>query len=808
MRKPLPLVAVLYAGGLILAQHTPTAGLTWLFLLAMGLGLTALACNSARGILLLLLLPVAGWTNLLARTSVLSPHDLRLLVADRVEFVTLRGTLRATPVLRVSRQRNRQFQRSVVEMDVGALFRAGHWQPAFGRVVASTPGVLDGRYFSGCPVEATGVLQTPRGPVAPGQFDYRGYLRAQGIYYQLRCDNTNDWSIVQTAGRTPGTPPLSDRFCRWAQSCLARGLPEEDESLRLLWAMVLGWKTALTPDVTEPFMQSGTLHIFAISGLHIALIAGILTSLLRALHLSRGAAGLVVIPLIWFYTAATGWQASAIRSTLMMSVVIAGWSLRRPPDLINSLAAAAVIILVWDPGQLFQAGFQLSFLVVLGLALLLPPFEKLRTRLLQPEPLLPPELRPRWKRWLDWPIRALSMSVATSLAAWLGSLPLIAFYFNMVTPGGLLANLVIVPLSSLALMSSLGSLICGAWWPSGSELFNHSAWFWMLSMVRLSRTFAHIPGSSFYVVAPAPWLSGVYYLLLATALYATTSSSRRRLGAWLVLAVLAFVSVGLWCGRRDRIRLSVLPVRAGAVFCDAPGGKEDLLVDCGDETAADTLLKPFLRSQGVNRLRTILLTHGDLAHTGGTELLADLFRARLILTSAAPSRSRPYRALLAALQRAPERWRTVACGDTLGRWEVLHPCEEDRFAQTANGTIVLRGELWGSRVLLLSDLGPLGQRALLQRSPQLHSEILIVGAQNHEADLNPMLVEAVRPRLIIVAGGEFPASGRPGRRLRARLDALGIPVIYTSDSGAALLTFERAGWSVRTMTGHQTRQGR
>src|SRR6266516_4293447 len=82
------------------------------------------------------------------------------------------------------------------------------------------------------------------------------------------------------------------------------------------------------------------MHIFAISGLHIALIAGILVSLLRVLQIPRGLCGWMVIPLIWFYTAATGWQSSAIRSTIMMSVIIAGWAIKRPSDLLNSLAAA------------------------------------------------------------------------------------------------------------------------------------------------------------------------------------------------------------------------------------------------------------------------------------------------------------------------------------------------------------------------------------------------------------------------------------------------------------------------------------
>src|SRR5262249_9984449 len=127
------------------------------------------------------------------------------------------------------------------------------------------------------------------------------------------------------------------------------------------------------------------MHIFAISGLHIALIAGILVSLLRVLQVPRAWCGAAVIPLIWFYTAATGWQSSAIRSTVMMSIVIAGWSLERPSDLINSLAAAALVILVWDPQQLFQAGFQLSFFVVLSIALFVPPLEQFIQRWLQPD---------------------------------------------------------------------------------------------------------------------------------------------------------------------------------------------------------------------------------------------------------------------------------------------------------------------------------------------------------------------------------------------------------------------------------------
>ena len=91
-------------------------------------------------------------------------------------------------------------------------------------------------------------------------------------------------------------PPLTDRFLNWSQHTLALGLPGEDEPLRLLWAMTLGWRTALTADISEPFLRAGTMHLFAIDGLRIALISGMLVALLRVLQVSRAWCGVVAIP--------------------------------------------------------------------------------------------------------------------------------------------------------------------------------------------------------------------------------------------------------------------------------------------------------------------------------------------------------------------------------------------------------------------------------------------------------------------------------------------------------------------------------
>lgn len=495
MRFPLTIVALLYASGIVLGRYCAVP--LWLLLGgSLALAVAAFSVERRRQLLLCMVLVLFGWTNLAARTAILSPFDLRLVFAEATKVASIRGKLIETPEQRVFIRDEKPSWRTLAQVEVAEFTRDSDWHNAVGRVAVSTPGILDPAFFAGRTVEITGVLQPPKGPAAEGLFDYRTFLRHQGVYYVLQVERTNDWKLLP-ASDAPKVRPWFNRFRDWAQRTLAKGLPEEDEPLRLLWAMVLGWKPALTQEVAQPFMQSGTLHIFAISGLHIALIAGILVSLLRVFQIPRGACGLVVIPLIWFYTAATGWQASAIRSTVMMTIIIGGWALRRPSHLVNSLAGAGFVILIWEPRQLFQAGFQLSFFVVLGLALIVPPFESVRQWLLQPDPLLPDELRPWWQRWSRTGLGWLTASVATSLAAWLGSLPLIAYYFYIITPVSLGANLLIVPLSSIALASSLGSLICGDWLPWCTELFNHSSWFWMKLMIVLSEWAAGLPMAFF-----------------------------------------------------------------------------------------------------------------------------------------------------------------------------------------------------------------------------------------------------------------------------------------------------------------------
>lgn len=796
MRRPLVIVALLYAAGLLFAE---VAQPPLLLLIGPGLALALLAIlwSRARNALLVPLLIVTGWANLTSRTAITSPADLRALLPTEPVDTAVRGKLATTPAVKMFVRDEEEKFHTLVVVEVSELKQSGHWIPASGRVMTTTPASLDGLMFRGTEVEVRGILAPPPGPVAPGLFDYRTYLTRQSIYFQLKADSTNSWRIQGEA-----KPALADRFLAWSQRILERGLPERDEPLRLLEAMTLGRQTGINNEVYAPFMESGTMHIFAVSGLHIALIAGLLVAGLRVVRIPRHWCGLVVIPLIWFYTGATGWQPSAIRSTIMMTVIIGGWSLSRPSDLLNSLAAAGLVILVWDPQQLFQASFQLSFFVVLSIALLLPPIQKFGDQLLAHDPLLPREALPRWRRWLETPLRWLMLSFATSLAAWLGALPLTAYYFHLFSPVTLLANLVIVPLSSAALACNLGSLLCGNWLPWVGELFNHGAWLWMLLMVKISHWATTLPGAFMYVPAPNAFVFAAYYGLLVGALSGWLFKKENR--RWAIGAVALVLAYGGWEWHRARTQfdLTILPLNGGhAVHIDGPRRQHDWLVDCGTTNAVEFITKPFLRAQGQNSLPRLALTHGDLQHIGGTKLLWDELHVMKTFTSPVRFRSATYRDLMDTLDATPDRHEIIQRGTTNGYWTVLHPDANDRFPQADDASLVLLGQIHNTRILLLGDLGRPGQEALMNNHTNLQADIVVTGLPEQGEALCDGLIERIQPKLIIIADSEFPATKRASPALRERLAKNSTPTIYTRTASAVSIAIKPNSWQARGMDG-------
>ena len=809
MTRPFASLVLAYAAGLLLAQFA-SPPLAALATIAAAVLLAALFAKNLRPFLVWPLLSLLGWANLESRTTVIARDDLRLQLGNQPALVALRGILLETPRQKIIMIDGHETWRSLARIRTTAIAINDNFQPATGEVLAITPGVVGPEFFAGQPVELSGVIAHPSPPVAEGLFDYPAYLATRGIYYQLKTDSIDDWMLRQPASTMV---PVTDRFLSWSRRTLALGLPVEDEPLRLLWAMTLGWKTAFTGDIDEPFLRAGTQHLFAIDGLRIALLSGMIVALLRMLRVGRKWCWAIAIPIIWFYTVATGLESSAIRASVMMTIVLGGWALKRPGDLLNSLAAAALIILALDPRQLFEASFQLSFFVMLVIALMLPPLNKYFDSILHLDPLLPVELASRWKTWSLKAARITLRYFGLSFAAWLGSLPLAAKYFHLLSPISTLANIVAVPLGTGALMANLGALICGNWFPWATELFNHAAWGFMFAMTWVSQQATRLPGAYFYVPEPSFVTIALYYAILIAAFSGWFKTSRRITGGLAALLIIGCAYLWQWQSTRGETDLTVLPLSGGGhtVYVDADGCAHDWLVNSGTEKSVELTLKNYLRAQGVNHLPRLVLTEGDLRNCGGAISLDKLFGVDELWTGTTRFRSETYHEAVYAYEKPVNRHKYITNGDTVGPWQVLFPDTTNTLAKAIDKPLVLRGDFTGTKILLLSDLSRASQSDLLAlTNADLHADIVIAGIPD-EGQGEPLcnaLIEVSQPKLIIIADTDFPAEYRASDTLKARLTQTKIPVLYIRTSGAVKLAMDKTGWKATAMDGQVFEGGR
>ncbi len=361
-------------------------------------------------------------------------------------------------------------------------------------------------------ISTRGVIASlPRDP-APNSFD--GYLADAGVNFRFsRALVLDEERPAHAYYRFCGRQ--ADRFT----SILGAGVdPKRPEFVGVLRAMLLGRSNELTDEQDTLFRQTGTMHVFSISGLHIAVIAAGLHALLLLLRLPRLLQFVIGLVALWLYVDITGAAPSAVRAFLMVALVQTSLVLRTPRNPIAALTASALLVILIAPLQVFSASFQLSYGIVAALLLLgLPLSDQLQAKLALFRDL--PPVSWSWRHHLlasTWraTLAALSLGIAASLVSALAGV----MFFELFTPGALIANLWLIPASSAVILTGFISLLCGlVGFTFGSEIANHAAVLLLWAIDYGVRLFAIIPGAWFDATFHVTWLGpATFALLLAT----------------------------------------------------------------------------------------------------------------------------------------------------------------------------------------------------------------------------------------------------------------------------------------------------
>src|SRR6266550_2903761 len=600
-----------------------------------------------------------------------------------------------------------------------------------------------------------GIAEPIAPPRNPGEFDMRSYLARRDVLRMLFVRYPEDGALAQRGG---GNPILraAQNSRAWMQNALCRGLEDAPDVRNFISGIALGLRHQTPEDIEEPFQQTGTLHLFAVAGLHVGIVAGLLWMLAMVARLSRKWAAAIIIPSLFFYAAVTGLHVSSVRAAVMSSILLGGFFFERKVFVLNSLAAAAFFLLWWNTNELFSTGFQLSFAVVGAIILFADPFAELLQCSTAPDPFLPRSLlrgpRLRMHVAFEW----LCRGTGVSLAAWAGSLPLVLWYFYIVTPISLVANLIVVPIAFFILAIALLSLLSTPLLPGLAVIFNNGNWLLAQIVIGIVQFLAHVPGGHFYIEHPH-WPEK----LIA--------------------------------------KVTVLDAGAGAAV-HLRTGSANWLFDSGSDRSYQRVVREYLHWAGGNRLSGLLLTHGDANHLGGTAQLLEDFPRIHIVDNPTPDHSVVHKRLQRLFREHQIKPDNLTEGDSFRlshnlTAHVLFPPRRFSSSITDDQAYVVRLFVApATSILFMSDSGAKTEEQLLAHRLDLRSDIIVKG-QNHsgESGSGPFL-DAVQPRLIIATSRDFPSYERVSDEWTENLQKRGIKLFRQDETGAVILRFRQESW--------------
>jgi competence protein ComEC len=410
-------------------------------------------------------------------------------------------------------------------------------------VVAEQAAVLN--IQRGLQLQTTGVL-TPILPPATtsDENDFEAYLQSIGVHY--RFDRSGPLQILRA-------PRAFDQFCaamnQRFQATLRLGAAPNSELANVYVAMLLGRKIELSKAQIERYRMTGTMHFFAISGLHIGVIATVIAQFLLLIRVPRAMAPWIGLPLLYLYVEITGGSPSAIRAFLMAAFFWSSFACQRQRSPFSALMCSAILVLIIDPNQLWSLGFQLSYTVVLSILLFGLPLHQVLTRRCQPYQWLPEHDWNARQRACAWSLDKVLLLFAISFSAWLASTPLSAALFEFVAPGAILLNMLLVYLVAIVISGGVISLACTSALLSGLAGFvNHSAWTVIYLMDQMIICCTQLPGA----ILPSEGFSNALSysalcLYFATLLWLHRSAARLQGHAmWLPpLVIISSVTAGL-----------------------------------------------------------------------------------------------------------------------------------------------------------------------------------------------------------------------------------------------------------------------
>lgn len=622
---------------------------------------------------------------------------------------------------------------------------------------------------------ASGSLSPIAAPTNPGEFDYRAYCRARGVTHRMQVRQ------YRVEGRAS---PLAEGLRCFRSAALERlkaVCPEQEAGY--LAALLLGDKHALSEDFYDLYRKNGIAHLLAISGLHTGFLGLALYRLLRK-KCGLSLSAVVTALFLCLYAALTGGDTGVLRSSLMLGLGFLALCLGRSYDLRSAAAFALLFLLFLSPLQLFQCGFQLSFLAVFSIG---GPGKALTERFAAK--------------------RKLCAAFLQSLTVFLITLPVISYWFFSLPPYGIFLNLLVIPMTGALLLLGFMLLAAAFTVPPLALLCGQILHLALGMQILLCRLAEHLPFHRILLGRPKAWQLVAYSLCLSLSFrlllgrdFTPKEKRQRTLRRVLFLCAVLGAWVSLLPIRSRVPRVWVLDIGQGDALVIEQGSR-CITIDGGSTSRPDCgkqVIEPFLMSRALGTVDAAFLTHADLDHTNGLSYLASRgseIRVKRVILNPAAETDAHYAKLMAALRENPEtELFFMGAGDVYGNFHCLWPPREALPEEVNEQSLILLFTANGKRCLFTGDAGRPSEEKLLERlaTPERAADraaltdidLLKVGHHGSRGASSDAFLALLSPDCALISCGRGNSYGHPHAEAMERLRRHAGQVHSTAKEGA------------------------
>lgn len=688
-------------------------------------------------------------------------------------------------------------------MRADMVIRDGRTFPASGKLMVRVAGGAIGA-ARGDRVRLATRIAVPHLLGLPGEFDYPRYLAFQGVAATGWVATALD--IVLIRGKAEDSPARRlDLAARTLEDFIRATLPDVAVS-SVLSALLIGDQKMIPPGLADAYKRAGVSHILSISGFHVGIIAFFIVqaalllvtrSETLALRFNlRRVVLLISLPAMLLYLFLTGAAPATARSVIMLSLFVVALYVERELDPVNALLMSALLLVAVNPPTLFDISFQLSFLALWGIVILVPP-----------------AMRCFAGSGRGWPRTLLQFTVTSCAASCATAVPVL-FAFNQATFSGIISNFLIVPLLGYGavlagfcalpfvyLYAPLARLLL---WPAGilTDVSN-----------RLVVLLSDLPVLRFHGLTRLDM-----FLFLACMLLLTLARGKRLKSGLCVLLPVMAVMAHLWApaAADGRLHVTMLSVgQAEATLFRLPDGSV-MLVDGGGylhdngRDFGERILAPALFKLGVRRIDRLVMTHSHPDHIGGLPHIAGIMPVGEFWEPAPGGTGKFYGDLRAALARQGVAPRLLAAGDVmrLGGGVTVSVLSPRGTATRRDGegddmemneeSLVFRLVHGDVGMLFTADAGFPAEARMLADGAPLASRVLKVGHHGSRFATSDAFLDRVAPEIALISAGGGNAFGLPSRRTTELLRRRGIRTYRTDLDGSIELVSDGASVHVAT----------